>query len=411
MNNLPYTAGTVTVASGARIATGTGTVWEDARVQPFGFLVITETAQVFIIESIDSPTQLTLLAENAAAAIEDAAYTIISFPSEMQDSLNIQAIRAFLARASITIYLDRDPTAGDGVDGTAALVVKAGAVTIWTRSAGAWNQQSFAVSEASIVAGLGYRPREILAADRVYYVRKDGNDGNDGLADSAGRALLTIQEAVNRSTRLDTNNRVVYIRIGAGTYAEAVVVRRFIGGGTIDIRSTSGVAGDVRIEPPTGSCILVLGEASVTRLTLKTVDGMCLSVAGAGSNCYYGGLVFDGAGVNGNVDVGGGATAAEIEDCTLTGDCGYHVLVRNNAQLQVSNRVLNIVGSPVLGSTFAFVSDRSALLAIGWSKTGATTGGTAYYVGGHSSIQSAGASANFPGGAGYVDADRFGYLT
>jgi hypothetical protein len=168
MNNLPYTAGTVSIPAGSNTATGSGTVWTDARVQPWGFLTITETGQVFVVETIDSATGLTLVNKNGGAAITGAAYTIISFPSEMQDSLNIQAIRAFLATASMTIYRTSNPTAGDGIDGTACIVNDGtNPLTVWTKAAGAWTQRALGVSSAGISDATTVGKALITAADAV----------------------------------------------------------------------------------------------------------------------------------------------------------------------------------------------------------------------------------------------------
>jgi hypothetical protein len=60
--------------------------------------------------------------------------------------------------------------------------------------------------------------REVLSANRTYYVRTTGSDGNDGL--SAGTAFLTIQAAVNTALALDMSIHSVTIDVGAGTFAE-----------------------------------------------------------------------------------------------------------------------------------------------------------------------------------------------
>jgi hypothetical protein len=67
--------------------------------------------------------------------------------------------------------------------------------------------------------------REKLAADRTYYVRKDGSDSNTGLTDNAAGAFLTIQAAINYvRDRIDASGHAVTIQVRVGTYTEDVVL-------------------------------------------------------------------------------------------------------------------------------------------------------------------------------------------
>ena len=63
-------------------------------------------------------------------------------------------------------------------------------------------------------------------ADIIYYVRTDGNDGNTGLANTAGGAFRTIQKAISVIPKMV--NHTATINVAAGTYAETVVLEGFL---------------------------------------------------------------------------------------------------------------------------------------------------------------------------------------
>jgi hypothetical protein len=71
--------------------------------------------------------------------------------------------------------------------------------------------------------------REVLTENRTYFVRKDGNDSNTGLADNAGGAFLTIQKAVDTVSGIDCGVYAVTIQVRGGTYVENVALRPTLG--------------------------------------------------------------------------------------------------------------------------------------------------------------------------------------
>jgi hypothetical protein len=68
-------------------------------------------------------------------------------------------------------------------------------------------------------------------ADITYYVRKDGSDSNDGSANDAAHAFLTIQKAISVVPQII--NHTVNIKVAAGTYAETVTVTSYLGKGKL----------------------------------------------------------------------------------------------------------------------------------------------------------------------------------
>lgn len=97
-------------------------------------------------------------------------------------------------------------------------------------------------------AGDGFTGREVLASARIYYVHADGSDSNNGLANTAGGAFLTIQHAIDvAALGLDNHGYDVTIHVAAGTYPESPVPRDVVGGGRIFIVGDGATPSDVVI--------------------------------------------------------------------------------------------------------------------------------------------------------------------
>ncbi len=61
--------------------------------------------------------------------------------------------------------------------------------------------------------------REVLSANRTYYVRTDGSDFNDGLTDSASGAFLTFARGVEAALSVHHGTHEVTLEFGAGSFS------------------------------------------------------------------------------------------------------------------------------------------------------------------------------------------------
>jgi hypothetical protein len=96
--------------------------------------------------------------------------------------------------------------------------------------------------------GLPISMREQLTANRTYYVRTDGSDSNNGLANTSGGAFLTIQKAINVVCgNLDLGQWSVTIQVGDGTYTQSLVLYNWIGAGNVSIIGNETTPSNVTI--------------------------------------------------------------------------------------------------------------------------------------------------------------------
>lgn len=256
---------------------------------------------------------------------------------------------------------------------------------------------------APVIADFAGLVREKLSAARTYYVRTDGSDSNNGLANTAGGAFLTIQKAIDVASALDNAGFQVTVQIGNGTYTGAVVLKTFVGSGELVLQGDTTTPANVTISvtSPSGggavSGFFVVGSYRLKGLKLTT------STVGHGINLTSTVLYIESCEF-GAVPTGYAHMAilvnsqVYIYDYRISGNAQYHYFVRDGSYLQCYNRTITIVGTPTIG-VFCYVETVSWMLhALGTFSGAITAGAQRYSVSLNSVINTgAGGEAYFPG--------------
>jgi hypothetical protein len=105
--------------------------------------------------------------------------------------------------------------------------------------------------------------RELLTADRTYYVATTGSDSNDGL--TVGNPFLTIQKAVDVICSIDCGIYQATIQIADGTYTEEILLGNTIGSEIPIIKGNPTTPANVLISA-TGNAIDTLPVGGKWRL-------------------------------------------------------------------------------------------------------------------------------------------------
>lgn len=257
-----------------------------------------------------------------------------------------------------------------------------------------------------------YNPgREILSANRTYYVRTDGNNSNTGLTNTAGGAFLTIQKAIDVAAALDLSVYSVTIKIATGTYNESLVFKSYIG------------AGPITIEGDTTTPANVVLNSTAVAMTAATVIGKYRFGGLKVTATSFGMLCIDGSVVEQHALVDWGAcsihkvittnaTFVELAGCNITGAAAAHIYMLTGAAVVLSAGTINITGSPNFTVAFVFTAT-GAILSRGASYTYAanTATGKRYNVDSNGAVSTIGAGASFfPGSIAGTTANGGQYI-
>lgn len=254
-----------------------------------------------------------------------------------------------------------------------------------------------------LVAG-GYI-REKLTAARTYYVRTDGSDSNDGLANNSGGAFLTIAKAISTVAALDLSIYDVTIQIQDATWSGSLthVTAPWVGSGTVTLQGNTATPANcvlsgiqpVRVQN-FGSKLTITGFTIVsTSVGLQAIDGGTLTL---GASMVFGACTSAHMRTNGP----GSAIIATSISYTITGGSARHVWASPGGFYNLFNTTVTITGAAMAISTFA-VADRLGLInanSMTFAGDFATTTGSRYSAASNAVINTSGGGANyFPGNA------------
>jgi hypothetical protein len=216
------------------------------------------------------------------------------------------------------------------------------------------NLQAF----ADAVDDLVLDTREILKANRTYYVRVDGSDANSGLYNSAVSAFATLQHAWEVVCGLDMATFQVTIKCGNGTYTSGLYVNKApVGGSAVQIIGDVAAPANVVLSVA-GIVFWFIAPCNVYISGFKmqtTGGGHGFYVASPGAQVSVGNINFGSmlGACHMNVDQGG--TLILVTNYSISGPANYHFYVGNSAKITSGSIIITLIGTPAF-SVFAVAS-------------------------------------------------------
>lgn len=240
--------------------------------------------------------------------------------------------------------------------------------------------------------------KELLRADRTYFVRTDGNDNNNGLANTSGGAFLTIQKAINTAATLDLNGFNLKIKLGNGTYNQSLLLKEVSGyssAGSLVIEGDTTTLNNVIIDVSGDNCIL----AKNINCTWD-IQGVRLTTSGGGSairvenaSVRYGAIEF-GACAIAHLVLDTAARVECIGNYLIVGSALYHWFVSSNSVLLCFLKTITLTTTPNFAVTFIRTS-LGGIANIPVNTFSGSATGNRYSALSNSAIETAGAGGGY----------------
>lgn len=240
--------------------------------------------------------------------------------------------------------------------------------------------------------------REVLTANRTYYVRTDGSNNNDGLSNASGGAFLTLQKAIDVAAGLDLSIYNVTIQVGSGTYTSGVTVNgAWIGAGTVTLRGDTATPANCIISTTGASCITCSsnGRISVEGFEFRTTtSGSALDVSTGGLITVSGNVIFGAVAVNHIRAIQYGSILLGSVNYTVNGSAQRHFSASPAGYINIFSATVTLTGTPAFSGAFAFADRLGFITNTNVTYTGGATGAR-YIANSNAVINTNGGGANF----------------
>jgi Protein of unknown function (DUF2793) len=222
-------------------------------------------------------------------------------------------------------------------------------------------------------------PRELLSANRTYYVRTDGSDANSGLGDNAGGAFLTIQKAVDTVATLDINGWTVTIQVRDGTYTGAVTLKNAVGfaaAGSLIIRGNNATPSNVFVNVTANSAFTADGlnvAWDVYDLKLATTTSGHALFAIRGGYIRFNNLEF-GACAGAHILAGDDSKITALGNYKISGGATQHIRGSGGAVARCQLVTITLTGTPAFSGAFAQADFNGSVAGNASTFSGSATG-------------------------------------
>ena len=253
-----------------------------------------------------------------------------------------------------------------GTDGDVIVTDAAGESVTITQ----WDSRRSTAQDVADLAGVS-TGRETLSASRTYYVRTDGSDSNNGLANTAGGAFLTIQKACDVVCSIDMATYQVTVQVADGTYTTPVILRSYLGALPPLITGNTGTPANCIINTTSAACITCSTPGAywtISGLKLTTTTGGTAISLNDCCKLGYENINFGAvAGTySSHIYLDRGAIAVASGDYSITGGAFAHLWPNYSAGVLISGKTITITGTPAFSGAFLYSR-------VGWLQADTTT--------------------------------------